>query len=105
MFELLHAVLTSLLLSAGMGFGVDQTVAGETEPGDSENGVDIGSMPSYLASLRGPATNDDAGDDDLPASLAIQNFFTEPTVWGTYSDTSLKAVYPAVAFATSGRSP
>ena len=106
MLELLHAVLTSFLLSAGMGCSADQPVAGKDEPVDSEKGVDIGSMPSYLALPRGQSkAGTDLSDDDQPPSLPIQTFYCEPTVWVGTSFAALPALHIEVAFSTPGRSP
>ena len=106
MFEMLHAVLTSLLLSAGLGCGAGLTSADDSEPVDSENGVDVGSMPSYLTAPRGPSTTPaEPSDDDQSVSLSVQTCYTEPAVW---TDLSLVALQPPpleVAFSTSGRSP
>ena len=106
MLELFHAVLTSLLFSAGMGFGVDQAAACEDEPVDSEKGVDVGSMPSYLASPRGQSLpRAELGEDDQSPALTIQTFFCEPTVWADAPNPAGQFPHLEVAFSTSGRSP
>ena len=106
MLELIHAVITSLLLSAAMGCGADPSVAGDEEPRDQETGADVGTMPSYLSAPRSyTPKNDDAGDDHQPASLAIQVSFCEPTVWVDQPVASIQAPAQAVYFPTAGRSP
>jgi hypothetical protein len=106
MLELVHAVIASLLLSAGLGVGVDAQAEAEGEPTNSETGVDVGTMPSHLA-LRGhtPGADDDFGDDDLPKALSTHHSFTEPTVCVALVILPLHDLPQAVAFPTAGRSP
>lgn len=104
MLELLHAVITSLLLSAAMGGGVDQSATADDEPTNSETGVDVGKMPSYLVSPRS-LTKADQSDDHQPASLAEHASFCEPTVWGDCSSATVQTPPQAVCLLTAGRSP
>jgi len=106
MLELLHAVITSLLLSAAVGCGANTSVASDEEPGDQETGADVGSMPSYLAAPRGQAPSGaEQGDDLQPAALAPHVSFCEPTVWVQQPIASLQSPAQAVRFQTAGRSP
>ena len=52
MLELIHAVITSLLLSATVGGGVDHPKNADEEPANSESGVEVGKLPSHLVSPR-----------------------------------------------------
>jgi hypothetical protein len=104
MLELLHAVITSLLLSAAMGGGVDKVAEAEEDPASPETGVDVGKMPSYLVSPRGVAS-DDRADDHQPASLQEQIAFCEPAVWVEKPIDLIQSLPRAVAFHTAGRSP
>ena len=103
MLELLHAVLTSLLLSAGVGIPAD-LASSEDEPAHPESGVDVGKLPAHLASLRGMAKVGLQGDDDLPA--AIQDVvLCQPMAWidGALPHATLST--QVVVFPTAGRSP
>jgi len=105
MLELFHTVLTSLLLSAGIGCGVGQAVAVEDEPTDPDSGIDVGSLPSHLASPRGQAqTSDDKGDDQ-PAALPTHTLLAEPACWVGVSIQPAPCFPVEVAFSTAGRSP
>ncbi|MEM6506850.1 MAG: hypothetical protein AAF711_15535 [Planctomycetota bacterium] len=103
MLEMLQAVLASLLLSAGVGVGADTSKAGDDEPNNSETGVDVGKMPSYLVSPRG-LTQAEQDDDQQPAALE-QVCFREPAVWCESTLSSAHSPAMAVPFATAGRSP
>ena len=104
MLELLHAVITSLLLSAAMGGGVDQVADADEEPANSETGVDVGKMPSHLVSPRG-VSKAEPSDDHRPASLRPQITFCEPAVWVERPIASIQVFPQAVRFQTAGRSP
>ena len=104
MLELLHAVITSLLLSAAMGCGADKVAATDEEPANSETGVDVGKMPSHLVSPRGHVKADQ-NDDDQPASAGMQVTFCEPSVWAGPAIASAENLPLAVVFPTAGRSP
>lgn len=104
MLELLHAVITSLLLSAATGGGVDASVTTDDEPANSETGVDVGKMPAHLVSPRG-LTQSEQGDDHQPTSLAEHASFCEPTVWIEKPFASIQQLPQAAAFQTAGRSP
>ena len=104
MLELIHAVITSLLLSATVGGGVDQQAANDEEPASSETGVDVGKLPSHLVSPRS-LTKAEQGDDDLPDALDVQVSFCEPNLRAP-STTFVSQVPPqAITHAMSGRSP
>ena len=105
MLELLHAVITSLLLSAAMGGGVDKSAQADEEPVNSETGIDVGKMPSYLAAPRSLTKSDQYDDDDQPAALADHVAFCEPTVWVQRPLASLQNLPLAVPSSTAGRSP
>ena len=106
MLELLHAVITSLLLSTAMGGGVDQAGQTDEEPANSETGVDVGKLPSHLASPRNTSTNkSDQSEEHHPASLPEQVSFCEPTVVAELCIESVLQLPDAVSFLTAGRSP
>ena len=105
MLELIHAVFTSLLLSAAVGGGVDKTAQADEEPANSETGVDVGTMPSHLVSPRGLSSAEQQDDDHQPASLAVQVSFCEPSVWVQRPLASLENFPQAAPFSTAGRSP
>ena len=106
MIELIHALITSLLLSTAAGFGVDASTSTDDEPTNSETGIEVGKLPSRLVSPRSQApTKSDAGDEYQPTALAEQVAFCEPSVDREIS-LGRTACHPlAVAFATAGRSP
>ena len=105
MLELLHAVITSLLLSAAMGAGVDQSAEAGEDPANSETGIDVGKMPSYLAAPRSQTKSDQNDDHHQPASLGEHVAFCEPTVWGQRPLASLQNLPLAALSSTAGRSP
>lgn len=106
MLELIHTLITSLLLSAAVGCGTEVPAAGEDEPGDQETGTEVGSLASYLVAPRGHApTHNEPGDDDLPDALGAHDSFCEPTVWLDQPAASVYAPAPALGFPTAGRSP
>lgn len=104
MLELLHAVITSLLLSTAMGGGVDKVAEADEEPVNSETGVELGKMPSHLVSPRG-VSGAERSDEHQPASLQQQIAFCEPAVWIEAPIASIQILPQAVAFQTAGRSP
>jgi len=105
MLELIHAVITSLLLSAAMGGGVDKSAGADGEPADSETGIDVGTMPSYLALPRGLTKAEQADNTDQPAALAEHIGFCEPTVWVERPLATVSNLLLAVPSPTAGRSP
>ena len=105
MLELLHAVITSLLLSAAMGGGVDKSAQADEEPTNSETDIDVGTMPSYLASPRGLTKAEQADNEDQPAAMADHVAFCEPTVWVQRPLASINNLPLAVRSSTAGRSP
>ena len=104
MLELIHAVITSLLLSAAMGGGVDKS-APEQEPDSPETGVDVGKMPSHLVSPRGLTSAEQQDDDRQPAAPAEHASFCEPAVWVEKPLLLTQGPAQAVPFLTAGRSP
>ena len=104
MIEFIHAVITSLLLSAAMGGGVDKS-APEQEPDSPETGVDVGKMPSYLVSPRGLTSAEQHEDDHQPVSLDEHASFCEPAVWVEQPFLLTQGPAPAALFSTAGRSP
>ncbi|MFK7790512.1 MAG: hypothetical protein AB8C95_13595 [Phycisphaeraceae bacterium] len=106
MLELFHAVITSLLLSAAMGGSVDKSAEAEDEPANSETGVDVGMMPSYLVSPRGLTKAEQDEDDDYqPTALPGHAVFCEPAVLADQPFDSVNRLPLAAAFSTAGRSP
>ena len=105
MLELIHAVITSLLLSAAMGGGVDKSAQTDDEPNNSETGVDVGTMPSHLVSPRGLTHAEQQDDNHQPASLTEQVAFCEPAVWVQRPLATIQNLPQAVPFCTAGRSP
>lgn len=105
MLELLHAVITSLLLSAAMGGSVDKSAEAGDEPANSETGVDVGKMPSHLISPRGLPQVEQADDDDQPAAILNHVAFCEPNVWDGRPLASIDNLPLAVRSSTAGRSP
>ena len=105
MLELIHAVITSLLLSAAMGGGVDPSAATDEEPANPETGVDVGKMPSHLVSPRGLTKAEQQDAPTQPACLNQQVSFCEPTVWVQGPLVCASAPAQAVYFQTAGRSP
>lgn len=107
MLELLHAVITSLLLSAAAGVGADNVTTGDEEPANSETGVEVGELPTQLVVPRDTRTQTKAEQDDdhQPAALADQVAFCEPSVCvDTHIATAIH-LPQAVVFHTAGRSP
>lgn len=104
MLELIHAVITSLLLSTAMGGGVDKPVP-EQEPDSPETGVDVGKMPSHLVSPRGLTSAEQQDDNHQPAALDRQASFCEPAVWIEKPLLLTQGPAQAVPFPTAGRSP
>ena len=104
MLELLHAVITSLLLSTAVGGNVDQATQADEEPANSETGVNVGKMPAHLTAPRGMAGNDQQ-DDHQPATPPEPVAFCEPSVWVDQPLDSIHGLPQAVPFRTSGRSP
>jgi hypothetical protein len=104
MLELIHAVITSLLLSATVGGGVDKQAQADEEPASSETGIDVGKLPSHLVSPRS-LTKAEQGDDDQPDALDVQVSFCEPTPWAECTTPVLQAPPQALLHATAGRSP
>lgn len=107
MLELLHAVITSLLLSTAAGVGADTVATGEEEPANSETGVEVGKMPAQLAVPRDTRTQTKAEQDDdhQPTALAPQVAFCEPTVCLDSTIASATHLPLAVSLTTAGRSP
>lgn len=105
MLELLHAVITSLLLSAAMGCGADQSATGDDEPANSETGIELGKLVTQLAQPRDskPQPRDD--NDQPPALTSVQMSFCEPSVWVGASFVPADNSPLAVGFPTAGRSP
>ena len=104
MLELLHAVITSLLLSTAMGGGVDTSATTDEEPANSETGVDVGKMPSHLVSQR-TNNSDTQQDDHQPSALSEQVSFCEPAVWAPRPIASIQSLPQGVCPRFSGRSP
>lgn len=108
MLELLHAVITSLLLSAAAGVGADNvTQAGDEEPANSETGVEVGKLPTQLVVPRGSRsqTSQDQHDDHQPTALLEQVAFCEPSICIDTHVATATLLPQAVAFHTAGRSP
>ncbi|MGB0767757.1 MAG: hypothetical protein ACPGYV_08595 [Phycisphaeraceae bacterium] len=105
MFELIHAVIASLLLSAGMGFGTGVSSSADEETTDSESGVQVGSMPSHLLPPRGLMPSADDRDDDQPASASTQVSFCEPAIVVAHIPASALSPVRSALFPTAGRSP
>lgn len=107
MLELLHAVITSLLLSIAAGFGADTVATSDEEPANSETGVEVGKLPAQLAVPRvtKTQTKSDQDDDHQPTALAQQAAFCEPTVCIDNTIASATHLPLAVSLTTAGRSP
>lgn len=106
MFELIHAVITSLLLSAAMGGGVDKSAESNEEPANSREGIDVGTMPAYLVSPRGlTKAEQDEDDDHQPTASLNHASFCEPEVCVGPVIVSSGSPPREVAFSTAGRSP
>lgn len=106
MLELLHAVITSLLLSTAAGVGADNvTTTGDEEPANSETGVEVGKLPAQLTVPRGTKTQSDLDDDHQPTALAQQVAFCEPMVSIDSTIASATHLPLAVSLTTAGRSP
>lgn len=107
MLELLHAVITSLLLSTAAGVGADTVAPGDEEPVNSETGVEVGEMPAQLAVPRAAKTqtNADQDDDQQPSAIAQPFVFCEPMVCIDSTIASATHLPLAAPLATAGRSP
>ena len=107
MLELLHAVITSLLLSAAAGVGADAATTSDEEPANSETGVEVGKLPTQLVVPRDSRTQTKAEQDDeyQPAALAEHVAFCEPCVCVDTQIAIAIQLPEAVAFHTAGRSP
>lgn len=105
MLELIHAVITSLLLSAAMGGSVDKSAEAGDEPANSETGVDIGKMPSHLIPSRGLPQVEQADDEDQPVAVLNHAAFCEPIIWGGRPLTSVDSLPLVACSLAAGRSP
>lgn len=108
MLELLHAVITSLLLSAAAGVGADNvTATGDEEPANSETGVEVGKLPTQLVVPRDTRTqkSQDQHDDQQPTALLDRVAFCEPSICVDTHLASATQLPQAVVFHTAGRSP
>ncbi len=105
MLELLHAVITSLLLSAAAGCGMEPAACTDEEPANSETGIDVGKLPSHLLAPRGLSSSEQDQDDHQPTALAEPAAFCEPAIRMDRTITPSASLPPAVSFATAGRSP
>lgn len=104
MLELIHAVITSLLLSATVGGGVDNSGTADEEPANSETGIEVGKLPAHLVAPRS-LTRAERGDDDQPDALDLPVSFCEPTARVVITVPASKAPPQAIGHATAGRSP
>lgn len=106
MFELIHALITSLLLSTAAGFGVDTASSTDDEPANSETGIEVGQLPKQLAVPRDTSSNKRADQDDhQPTALLEQVAFCEPAVFSECSLGLATRLHLTVCFTTAGRSP
>lgn len=107
MIELIHALITSLLLSTAAGFGVaSSSSTDEEDPASSETGTEVGQLPQQLAVPRTPnVLKQTQQDDHQPTALVTQVAFCEPAVCVETPLARAERLPLVLSFTSAGRSP